>query len=128
MVCHSSTGKILTIIYSLPAICITIRFYACVGEIFTSLTKIFFLKIELDLLKRTTVNHLERKTLLTLIFLSLLFWFLIVIANIPLMKKLDIIDIVYISFITLTTIGFGDYLYSFDESLQLPHVFIFTDI
>ncbi|XP_066935425.1 open rectifier potassium channel protein 1-like [Clytia hemisphaerica] len=130
VVCHSSTGKIATIFYTLPAIAVTIRFYACAGEILAALTNILILKFELKCLKRTYIQYLRGKTVSLLVILSIMFWALIVVANIPLMGPAEgtLLDYIYMSFMTLTTIGFGDFSYSFHHSIEKPHVFISTFI
>ena len=106
-------GKIVTIIYGVPAIAFCMTLYIYSGNIVKSLVTLALIITHKRLFDTPKVHKLKIKVLIgemvTSVVLLMLFAFP---SNMATPEPLDYLDSIYFAFATITTIGFGDYSYN----------------
>ena len=121
MVPYSDLGKIVTMLYALPAIGLTLVLYSYAADILIMVTYLVTAKIEKRI--RNKVHICKYKTSVIQIALSI-FGFFAMSIILMLEGERKTLDNFYLCFISLTTIGFGDIIYSSKDSLKNPWIYI----
>ena len=119
---RSDLGKMMTIVYSIPSIALGMSLYLSAGHIVTALTQtsvlLFYNKYmgrKLDK-KVFSVHVMVLQTVLTLVV-----WMIFsVVSMYSSFKPIDrFLDGVYFAFLTISTVGFGDFSYSSEAALNV---------
>ena len=122
---RSNTGKIFTMFYAVPGISLAVATYSYAACALIGITKCLLILLEINLLKRTRIRYFKIKVLICQIFMALSTLF--IEAAFHTFKELEnygYLDAVYFTFITLTTIGFGDFNYDFRKHIEKPYFFL----
>ena len=108
----------------MPGIGIAVTMYTIVGHILCILSTILIVFTETKLLKRDRIERCDIKifTLQVLLCLAVIF------TEAALHSRKDLenfryFDAVYFTFITISTIGFGDFNLDIDKYIVKPHLF-----
>ena len=122
----TSLGKVVMMLYAVMGIPLAMALYAVAGELVIKLNNFVIIFIETRLLKRLTVQNTKKKrTALTVTALI----FSILTASLSMSKKnksSSFIDYLYLTFQTVTTIGYGDMKLQHEGSIQwVLFIFIF---
>lgn len=104
------SGQGITILFCLIGIPITMLAMKSAGELWASSIEFIVRKIEKDFLKRGQPSHVKKKTLFVACTLTVLVLILAAISTAHL-EDWTFIESLYAWFISLTTIGFGDYVH-----------------
>ncbi|XP_015761205.1 PREDICTED: two pore potassium channel protein sup-9-like [Acropora digitifera] len=101
-------GQLLCILVALPGIPITILAFQAIGEMIVRWVNNIVEKFERKILKREEPRGMQTKSLVFLVSLTLV---LIAVNGSVMMDPYEwtFVEAVYFWFVTLTTIGFGDY-------------------
>ena len=106
---QTPAGQILCIFICLLGIPITLLALKSVGDLMAKLVNALVTKFESKLFKRAHPEKVETKSAVILFFLMVIF----IVANGRLVMSTQgwtFVESVYFWFVTLTTIGFGDYV------------------
>lgn len=122
----STLGKIVTMIYALPAIGVTVTMYSYAGKFINTVTKLFFVYLEIHLLKHKRIHNCSAKAFGGQIFFALSSLLILggLITYTEREMALSFSDSLYYGFITLTTIGFGDIYIPPERLMEEPWVFV----
>ena len=105
---QSVMGKALTMVYALIGIPLTSAAMIYVGRVITLAIKLLLVTIE-ECLRKNTISKLKIKAACVEVFLCLLnLYILSLYQHLTGLRNYSFFDAVYFSFITITTIGFGD--------------------
>lgn len=109
---RSDLGKIVTIIYVLPAISLSTINYLYCGKMVISLLKLVIILVETKLFKHKQIVRFQRKIIIFqfLQTVTCLEIYILFSTNF-FMSNLSNLDIIYGIVIAFTTIGFGDIMY-----------------
>ena len=115
VVARSTLGKVTTIICAITMIPGTTASYSFIGRALVNTIQLFIISVECKLLKHQQVIMLNRKTVVLQVLLTIgtischgtiyFFWGILIPDN------STILDAIYFSFISVSTIGFGDIIY-----------------
>ena len=105
---QTSQGQLLCILVALPGIPITILAFQAIGEMIARWVNNIVEKFERKILKKEEPRGMQTKSLMFLVSLTLA---LIAVNGSVMMDPYEwtFVEAVYFWFVTLTTIGFGDY-------------------
>ena len=106
---QTPAGQILCIFICLLGIPITLLALKSVGDLMAKLVNALVTKFESKLFKRAHPEKVETKSAVILFFLMVIF----IVANgrlVMITQGWTFVESVYFWFVTLTTIGFGDYV------------------
>ena len=121
----SDTGKIITMFYAVPGIAVTMTTYSYIGKIFTNLTRLLIIYVEMKLLKRKSVLNINGKMLVCYVcMVPCIILTQSAITNMEITENYRYLDSIYFNFVTLTTIGFGDYDFKMEKYIGQPHLFV----
>ena len=122
---RSNTGKVFTMFYAVPGISLAVATCSYASCALICITKCLLILLEIILLKRKRVHNFKIKILICQIFmvLSTLFIEAAFHSNKEL-ENYNYLDAVYFTFVTLTTIGFGDFNYEFWKYVEKPYFFL----
>uniref|UniRef100_A0A7M5WYM0 Potassium channel domain-containing protein n=1 Tax=Clytia hemisphaerica TaxID=252671 RepID=A0A7M5WYM0_9CNID len=118
---YSDLGKIVTMLYALPAVGLTLVLYSYAADILIMVTYLVTAKIEKRFLNK--IRICKYKTTMVQVFLSI-FGFFGMSIILMLEGERKTLDNFYLCFISLTTIGFGDIIYSSKDSLKNPWIYV----
>lgn len=127
IVTRSDLGKIVTMLYTPPGLGLAVGSYIPAGNGLVALTTAFVHMFERKIMKAKEIKCCELKVLLIQTFLSIA-----VVIGIGAWVTIDdledyrFLDGVYYAFITVTTIGFGDFEWKFELYYKKLHLFLFT--
>ena len=108
----SDLGKFITILYAIPSIGVTMQMLVNAGKIMNNITQLGIVFVEKKVLKRSRLSNASIKTFCGQVLFATTLWF--VLAAINSMEKAQgqrFRDSVYFIFISLATIGFGDFYF-----------------
>ena len=121
MVPYSDLGKIMTIIYAIPTIALGMSLYLSAGHIVTAFTQTTVLLFYNEYLgkklerKSFSIQVMTVQTILTLMVWMIFSLVSMYSAN----QEIDrFIDGVYFAFLTISTVGFGDFSYSSERAFN----------
>ncbi|XP_066935446.1 potassium channel subfamily K member 2-like [Clytia hemisphaerica] len=118
---YSAVGKILTIVLSIPLIGMTGINLTYAGDLIVTLTKVVMVKFERSFYHRKSVKICAKKVCVVQFMLLLLVWILFAWCAYYVQRpRLAPIDAIYFVYVTLTTIGYGDYYFPVD--MRVKHV------
>ena len=110
--------------YAVPGIALAATTYTYISKSLIGLTKCTIVVIEMKALKRPAVKHLNEKIWASQVVLSITIIFTIAaFFNMKDLENYRYLDAVYFGFVSLTTIGFGDFEYQFEKHLDKPYLF-----
>uniref|UniRef100_A0A7M5WXW9 Potassium channel domain-containing protein n=1 Tax=Clytia hemisphaerica TaxID=252671 RepID=A0A7M5WXW9_9CNID len=118
---YSDLGKIVTIIYSIPSIALGMSLYLSAGHIVTAFTQTSVLLFYNEYLGRKlekktfSVHVMVVQTMLTLI-VWIVFSFVSMYSSFTPINRF--IDGLYFAFLTISTVGFGDFSYSSEQAFN----------
>lgn len=121
----TSLGRLFCVVYALfgiPGTCLTLKAVGDkIAELFTSLIITF----EKRILKRPHPGKVETKVAITTIVITVLFLLPLLSLIVKVRhEQWSYIESFYLTFITLSTIGFGDYLPHFEKDFDYILVFV----
>jgi len=118
-------GRLFCVFYALfgiPATCLTLK---AVGDKITELFTRLEITFEKRLLKRSNPQKVETKVAITTIVITVVFLLPLLSLIVKVRhEEWSYIESFYFTFITLSTIGFGDYLPHFDKEFDYILVFV----
>ena len=121
----SNTGKIATMFYAVPGIALAITTYSYGAWGLSGITKCFLILIEIKILKRKKINYFKIKILTCQIVLTLSVLFIeAAFHSYKELENYSYLDAVYFTFVSITTIGFGDFEYNFIKHAEKPYFFV----
>ena len=102
-------GQLLTVLYSLVGLPISMLALKTIGEVIVSLVHSLVLRIEKRLFKTRHVHKIRMKTFLVTCVLMILFLLLGTVIQVT-AEGWSFVEGIYTWFVILATIGFGDYI------------------
>ncbi len=102
-------GQLLTVFYGLVGLPISMLALKTLGEVIVSGIQSLVARIEKRLLKKRDVRKIRQKTFLGTCVLMILFLLLGSVINV-LAEGWSFVEGIYVWFVVLSTIGFGDYI------------------
>ena len=98
------------------------------GEIIVIITKIIMVKFERIMFRRKVVKVCCKKVCVVQCFLALLNWAILAALYVKGNRSdsISIIDAIYFVFITMTTIGFGDFAFTNEWRVNSPVISVVT--
>ena len=122
---RSNTGKIFTMFYAVPGISLAVATYSYASCALIGITKCLLILLEIIFLKRKRIHNFNIKILICQIFMALSTLFIeAAFHSLKELENYSYLDAVYFTFITLTTIGFGDFDYEFRKHVEKPYFFL----
>ncbi|XP_066926372.1 open rectifier potassium channel protein 1-like [Clytia hemisphaerica] len=125
---YSRIGKGLTILYAFPTIALGMSLYLSAGHVVTAFTEACVLLFYNNMLNR----RLEKKTfsvhvMVVQTFFTFLLWvaFSFVCMYSSYQTVTEYSDAFYIAFLTISTVGFGDFSYSSEKAFR-THFLVWT--
>ena len=118
IVAHSDAGKLATMIYAIPGIAIAVTTYTYAGHALCVLSKILIVFIERKVMKHNKIKQCDIKVFIIQVILCLTMMLIqAAIHSREDMQNIRYFDSIYTMFITLTTIGFGDFSHDIDTHM-----------
>ena len=102
-------GQLLTVLYALVGLPISMLALKAIGEVIASGVRSLVLKIEKLLFKKRRVHRIRTKTFLGTCLLMIFFLLLGTVMEM-LAEGWSFVEGIYVWFVTFATIGFGDYV------------------
>jgi len=112
---YSDTGKIVTIICTIPTIAMVMTSYIFAGKIITALIKLFVLLIRKKCFR---IKHSRRFTMQCVILqsvLTVLLWLSLASVDHSIYEGRRYLDSLYFAMATVSTVGFGDFSWSSED-------------
>ena len=125
---ESDFGKIFLSFYALLGIPLHLYTSFLVGKAITNMLKRLLRFVEFRILQRIAIKQ-EASKVLFMSFLLIIIWTLICSVIIVKQKDWSGIDAWYFSFVSMSTIGFGDFTIDFESKFYLHwHLYIGTSL
>lgn len=112
-------------IYAIPGIALTAGAYIPAARGLIAMTRSLLILIEIGWLKRKYIKHFPIKVFAFQTCLAMLSLF--ACGSLCTLKELEdysLLNGIYLSFVSFTTIGFGDYYYKYDKYIHRPWLFL----
>ena len=111
--------------YAVPGIALAITTYSYGAWGLSGITKCFLILVEIKILKRKKINYFNIKILTCQIVMTVSVLFLqAAFHSYKELENYSYLDAVYFTFVSLTTIGFGDFEYNFIKHAEKPYFFV----
>ncbi|XP_066935430.1 potassium channel subfamily K member 15-like [Clytia hemisphaerica] len=114
---YSDTGKIVTMIITLPFIAISMPVYIYTGEMITSVTRIAVVIIRRKFQRNFSQKYLTLETLVSQMFMTIVVWLSLAAIDYSIYvdENKRFFDSMYYSMMTISTVGFGDFYWSSED-------------
>ena len=122
-------GKVLTVIFAIPAISMSTITYIYCGNMVKAIVKITIVSFEVRILKRRVIRKLNLKTFC--MQLCVCNAFILMLSGFSYYSQsmnLSLVDSFYFNMVTLLTIGFGDIVFDLEYMVGNVHVFLMGNI
>ena len=108
--------------YAVPGISLAVATYSYASCALIGITKCLLILLEIIFLKRKRIHNFNIKILICQIFMALSMLFIqAAFHSYKELENYSYLDAVYFTFVTLTTIGFGDFNYNFRKHAEKPY-------
>ena len=109
-------------VYAVPEISLAVATYSYAACVLIDITKCLLILLEIIFLKRKRIHKFNIKIPICQIFMALSTLFIqAAFHSYKELENYNYLDAVYFTFVTLRTIGFGDFNYSFRKHVEKPY-------